>query len=119
MDLYMNDCFIFWPKYFDFNNFSVCLNNLHLTIKSTFKKGKVIVQNSEYCQVINFLDVSVIIHPDPTFETETNYKDTNSHNYLHYDRYLPDHSKDNASYNLAKRIIVFVSNEEKVEYRLN
>ena len=45
------------------------------------------------------------------------YKDTNAHDYLPY--HSPDHSRDNVPYNLAKRIIVSVSNKEKAEYRLN
>ena len=77
------------------------------------------VKNLESCQVINFLDVSVILHSDHTIETDIYYKDTNAHNYLPYHSAHPDYSQDNASYNLAKRIVVFVSNEEKIEYRLN
>ena len=42
--------------------FSICLNNLHPLIKYIFGKAKLIVENSESCQVINFLDVSVILH---------------------------------------------------------
>ena len=55
---------------------------------------------------------------DRTIETEIYYKDTNAHDYLPYGSTHPDHSKDNVPYNLAKRIIVFVSNEQKIEYRL-
>ena len=39
--------------------------------------------------------------------------------FLPYDSAHPDHSRDNVLYNLAKRIIVFVSNEEKTEYLVN
>ena len=69
--------------------------------------------------MINFLDVSVILHPARTIETDIYYKDTNVHDYLHYSSPHPDHSRENVPYNLAKRIIVFVSNEKKTEYRLN
>ena len=69
--------------------------------------------------MINFLDVSVIVHAERTIETNIYYKDTNTHDYLQYDSAHPDHSRDNVPYNLVKRIIVFVSNEEKTEYRLN
>ena len=69
--------------------------------------------------MINFLDVLVILHPDRTIETGIYYKDTNAHDYLPYDSAQPYHSRDNVPYNLAKRIIVFVSNEKKTEYRLN
>ena len=54
---YMDDGFIFRPKDLNFNSLSICLNNLHPVIKYTFEKAKVIVENSEFCQVINFLDV--------------------------------------------------------------
>ena len=69
--------------------------------------------------MINFLDVSVILHSDRTIETDIYYKDTNAHDYFPYNSAHPDHSEDNVSHNLAKRIIIFVLNEEKIEYRLN
>ena len=69
--------------------------------------------------MINFVDVSVILHSDCTIEADIYYKDTNTHDYLPYDSAHPDHSKDNVPYNLVKRIVVFVSNEKKIEYRLN
>ena len=69
--------------------------------------------------MINFLYVSVILHPGRTIETDIYYEDTNAHHYLPYDSALPDHSRDNVPYNLAKRIIIFVSNDEKAESRLN
>ena len=78
----MDVSFIFWSKRLDFNSCSICLHNLHPAIKYTFGKTKVIVENSESCQVINFLDVSVIVHFDRAIETYIYYKDTNSHDYL-------------------------------------
>ena len=72
----MDDGFIVLPKHLDFNCFSICFNNLHPAIKYTFEKAKVIVENSDSCQVINFLDVSVILHSDSTIETDIYYKDT-------------------------------------------
>ena len=89
---YMDDGFIFWPKHLDFNSFSFYLNNLHPAIKYTFKKAKVIVENSESCQLINFLDVSVILHFQSTIETNIYYKNTNANDYLPYDSADPDHS---------------------------
>ena len=76
---YMDGGFIFCPKHLDFNGFSICLNNLCPEIKHTFEKAKVIVQNPDSFQVINFLDVSVILHSDRIIATERYYKDTNSH----------------------------------------
>ena len=40
------------------------------------------------------------------------------HDYLPYNSAHPKHCKDSLPYNLAKRIIVFVSNDKKVEMRL-
>ena len=68
---------------------------MHSEIKNTCEKSKVIVQNSESCQVINLLDVSFILYPDCAIETDTYYKDNNAHDYLPYDSTHPDHSKDN------------------------
>ena len=94
----MDAGFIFWPKYLNFNNFSICLNDLHPAIKYTIEKSKVIVQNPKYCQVVNFLHVSVKLHPDRTNETDMNYSDTNAHDYLpHYSTH-PDYSIDNVPY---------------------
>ena len=53
-----------------------------------------------------------------TVETDIYYKNTNTHDYNPYNSAHPKHCKDNLPYNLAKRIIVFVSNDEKVEMRL-
>ena len=78
----MDHGFIFWPKHVDFNSFSISLNNLHPAIQYTFEKAKVIVQISASCQVINFLDVSVILYPDHTVEIDIYYKETNAHDYL-------------------------------------
>ena len=115
----MEGGFIFWSKHLVFNSFSISLNNLYPAINYTFGKAEVIVKNSESCQVINFLDVSVILNLDRNIETDIYYKDTNTHDYLPYNSAHLDHSRDNIPYNLAKLIIVFVSNEEKIEYRLN
>ena len=89
-----------------------------MTVLFSVQKAKVIVKNSESCQVINFLDLSVILNPHRTFVTDIYCKDTKAHDYLPYDTAHPDHSKDNVPYNLAKRKIVFVFNEKK-EYRFN
>ena len=67
---------------------------------------------------MNFLDIEVILHSNNTVETDIYYKDTNAHDYLPYNSAHPKHCKDNLPYNLAKRIIVFVSNDKKVEMRL-
>ena len=64
------------------------------------------------------MNIEAIFHSDNTAETGIYYKDTNEHDYLPYNRAHPKHCKDNLPYNLAKRIIDFVSNDEKGEMRL-
>lgn len=63
---------------------------------------------------MKLLDIGVILHSDNTAETDLQYKDTNAHDYLLYNSAHPKHYKDNPPYNLAKRVIVFVSNNEKI-----
>ena len=115
---YMDDGFIFWPEHLNFEHFKMCLNNMHPSIKFTFEKSEIVYQNGKKTQILNFLDIKVILHEDSTIETDIYYKPTNAHDYLPYDSAHPDHIKKNIPYNLAKRVIVFVSNPEKVELRL-
>ena len=37
---YMDDGFIFWPLKLNFENFKICLNNMHPSIKFTFEKPR-------------------------------------------------------------------------------
>ena len=67
---------------------------------------------------MDILDIEVILHSDNTAEGHIYYKDTNAHNYVPYNSAQQKHCKDNLPYNLAKCIIVSVSNDEKVEMRL-
>ena len=87
---------------------------MHSSIKFTFKNPEIIYENEKKVQVLNFLDVKIILHEDNSFETDIYYKPTNTHNYLPYDSAHPDHTKNNMPYNLAKRIITFVSNPNKI-----
>ena len=124
----MDDGFTFWRKHLDFKYFSTCLNNLHPSIKYTFEKAKLIQSNhSEPYKVLNFLDIEVILHSNNTVKTVYTIlymlkciycKNTNVHDYLHIKVHIQNVVKDNLPYNLAKRIIVFVSNDKKVEMRL-
>ena len=51
--------------------------------------------------------------------TDIFYKETNSHDYLNYFSPHPEHKKQNIPYNLAKRIMVFVSDETKMNEMLS
>ena len=50
--------------------------------------------------------------------TDIFYKDTNPHDYLNFQSAHPRHIKDTIPYNLAKRIVVFVTDEERIKFRL-
>ena len=58
------------------------------------------------------------MHENGYVETDIFYKETNTHDYLNYDSHHPYHIKYNIPFNLAKRILVFVSDEQKVALRL-
>ena len=62
----------------------------------------------------HYLDVLVTLDEERNIETEMYYKDTNNHHYLEYNSFHPEHVKNNIPYNLAKRIIVFTSKDDKV-----
>ena len=116
---YMDDGFIFWSLKLNFENFKTCLNNMHPSIKFMFENPEIIYENEKKVQALNFLDVKIILHKDNSVETDAFYKLTNTYDYLPYDSAHPDHTKNNIPYNLAKRIIVFVSTPEKISIRLN
>ena len=116
---YMDDGFLLWPENLNFNNFMICLNNLHPSIKYTFEKDKIMRdENGNTVQILNFLNINVILNDKNELSTDVYYKDTNTHDYLPYDSAHPESCKKNVPYNLAKRIIIFVTDPEKVEVRL-
>ena len=92
---------------------------MHPSIKFTFENPEIIYENEKKVEVLNFLDIKVILHEDNSVETDIYYRPTNTHDYLPYHSAHPDHTKNNIPYNLAKRIIVFASNPEKLIIRLD
>ena len=116
---YMDDGTTMLPPSIECDTFLNCLNNLHPAIEYTLEPAIRTVINGESVHILNFLDITVILHDDGTIETDIFYKPTNSHKYLNYESFHPKHCKDNIPYALAKRIIVFVTNPEKMEFRLS
>ena len=111
----MDDGFIFGLKHLDFEYFSICLNNLHPAVKCTFKKPKLIQNNhSPTLPSIELFRFWSCLHYDNICETDIYYKDSNANDYLPYKNAHPKPCKENLSYNLAKRIIVFVSNDKRL-----
>ena len=101
--------------------FRELLNEIHPSLKFTVEKRK---NNCEqnfdtFVQVLNFLDVFIILHQDGRLEIDIFYKKNSSHDYLNYFSPHPEHTKQNIPYSLAKRIIVFVFDEKKMNERLS
>ena len=116
---YMDDGFNFWPLKLNFENFKRCLNNIHLPSKFTFENPEIVYENEKKVQFLKFLAVKIILQKGNSVETDIYYKPTYTNDYLPCDSTHPDHTKNNIPYNIAKTIIVFVSNPEKVIIRLD
>ena len=69
-------------------------------------------------ELLAFLDVLIILLNHRLFSTDIFYKETNSHFYLNYHSHHPQHIKDNLPYTLAKKIVVFVSDTDQMNFRL-
>ena len=69
--------------------------------------------------IIKFLDIEVILNNGKFVSTDIYYKETNPHDYLNFHRAHPTHIKETIPFNLAKRIIAFVSDEDTTKKRLN
>ena len=52
-----------------------------------------------------------MLHQNGRLETDIFYQENNTHDYRNYFSHHPEHAKQNIPYNLAKRIIVFVSDK--------
>lgn len=115
---YMDDGFTSLLKTVNIELFLHCLNSLHPSINFTQEMSLLTSENDCLKQQLNFLDITVILNENNTVETDIYYKPTNSHDYLNYNSHHANHTKENIPFNLAKRIIVFVSNSVKMEQRL-
>ena len=112
----MDDGFLPWHSALGLNALKNVLNNLHPTIKFTVEPGK--FDKFSKTSVVNFLDITVFLLENGYVEINIFYKETNTHNYLNYNSHHPNLIKCNILFNLAKPILVFVSDEEKVALRL-
>ena len=94
------------------------MNNLNTNIQYTIEASTKYITNECHIQELPFLDVLVILRDHKHFSIDIFYKETNSHFYLDYNSHHPQHIKDNIPYGLAKKIIVFISDDEKIQFRL-
>ena len=91
---------------------------MDLHIQFTIEQAEFTPHQGSFLQNLNYLDIMVILHPDKRVETDIYYKETNCHDYLNFDSHHAYHIKENIPFNLAKRIIVFCSNENTERQRL-
>ena len=115
---YMDDGFVPLSNSIQIEVFLKCLNSLHPMITYTYEKATFITSNKKQVQALNFLDINVTLDENNNISTDVYYKPTNAHEYLHYDSNHPEHTKNNIPYNLAKRILCFVSDSSQEKYRL-
>ena len=117
---YTDDGCFPWYSTLDLNVLKNILNNLHpkTSYKIKFTVEPVKFDNIYKTLIINFLGITVLLHENGYVETDTFYKETKTHDFLNYNGHLPNHIKCKISFNLAKRILVFVSDEQIVALRL-
>ena len=113
---YMDNGFAALLKSIDITVFLKCLNLLYPIIHVTEEKATTTNIDGQETQMLDFLDVNVILNEIDQLETDIFYKTTN--NEMKYESSHPTDTKQNALYNLAKRIICFSSDTVKVESRL-
>ena len=107
---YLDDCFLIWNRNeSDFSDLNQILNDLDPDIKFTWQKSSV---------EIPFLDV-LVRKKDDKISTDIFYKNTDTHQYLHFGSSHPRHIKRAIPYNLARRICTIVSEEETRNQRLD
>ena len=82
------------------------LTELHRAIQFTMEIGKWI---SAQEASLNFLDIEVILTNGKNIHTDIYYKDTTPHDYLNFHSAYPTYVKQSIPFNLAKRILVFVT----------
>ena len=116
---YIDDGFILWPKGLLIDALLTLLNSLNPSIQFTLERARRYMKGNQHYQELAFLDILVMVINFMKLTTDIFYKETNSHFYLDYHSHHPQHMKDNIPYSLAKKLICFIPNEERLEFRLN
>lgn len=99
----MDDGFLQFHSTLDLFVLKNVLNNLrHPIIKLTKKPAN--FENFSKTLVLNLLDITILLHENGYVETDTFYKETNSHDYLNHNTHHLNHIKSNIPYSLAKHL---------------
>ena len=116
---FMDDGIIFLPDHICKDEFLKIMNALDENIIFTLEVSEKVTLNNKELEKLNFLDMTIMVDQNGIISRDIYYKSTNTHDYLHYDSFHPKHTLNNITYSLAKKIIIFVSDPEVVEYRLS
>ena len=115
---FMDDGIVFLPWHICKDKFLALLNGMDPSIVFTLEHSSRIWFKNKLVERLNFLDLSIMVEADGTTHTDVYYKPTNSHDYLHFDSFHQKHTLHNIPYCLAKRIVVFCSDNDVMNYRL-
>lgn len=115
---FMDDGTTLFPTNVDKDLFLRLLNSMHPAIKYTVAQPERLMEHGKQIQRLVFLSLLLHLDSDGNIWTDVFYKQTNTHEYLHFESHHPSHVKANIPYVLAKRIVVFTTKEESMEKNL-
>ena len=98
--------------------FQNILNSMHPQIQFTITKPTQAMIKEKIFHYNEFLSIKVYVSESGDILTDIHYKETNTHDYLHYESHHPIHIKNNIPYVLAKNIIVATSDDDMTENNL-
>ena len=106
------------PRAVDPTNFVSILNSMDPSIQYTISEPTETIIEDENMEYNDFLSLRVFTTSSGNILTDIHYKETNTHEYLHYDSHHPSHVKNNIPYSLAKTIIVSTTRPTIMENNL-
>ena len=115
---FMDDGTTLFPGDIDEEIFLQLLNSMHPAIQYTLEKAKRLKIDGKLVQLLVFLSILIYLDENGEIWTDVYYKETNTHDYLHYESHHPEHIKRNIPHVLAKRIIILTSKEKTMRKNL-
>ena len=116
---FMDDGTTLFPGEINVEVFLSLLNSMHPAIQYTMEKAKKLWIEGKLVQMLVFLSLLIFLDENGHIWTDVFYKQTNTHDYLHYHSHHPEHIKKNIPHVLAKRIIILTSKEAAMEKNLS
>ena len=107
------------PDVVEPEHFKNTLNQMNPAVQFTITKPTPTEVIGQVAKSNNFLSLKVYTTATGKIITDIYYKETNTHEYLHYNSHHPAHVKNNIPYCLAKTIIISTSDGKMMENNLN